>query len=71
MSRRGRPREEDGEVEFLIVLQGRLRMFQLLLGYPGVFFSQVSFPSDQKHVCRWETMVAQDLLDLVLFFSFY
>ena len=51
-------REEDREVEFLIVFQGRLCMFQLLLGYPGVFFSQVPFPSDQEHVGRWEAMMA-------------
>ena len=32
-------REEDGGVEFLILLKGGLGMFQLLLDYLGVFFS--------------------------------
>ena len=35
----------------LIVLQGGLCMFQLLLGYPRVFFDQIPFPLDHVHVC--------------------
>ena len=50
-SRSRRLRGEDGRVEFLIVLQGGLGMFQLPLGYPRVFFSQIPFPSDQVHMC--------------------
>ena len=56
-SRRRGLEREDGGIKFLIVFQGGLCMFQLLLGYPGVFFGQVSFPLDQEHVCRWRTMV--------------
>ena len=36
--RRGGLRREDGGMEFLIVLQNGLCMFQLPHGYPGVFF---------------------------------
>ena len=56
-SERRRLRREDGGVEFLIVFQDRLCMLQLLLSYPGVFFSQVSFLSDQEHVCQQGTAV--------------
>ena len=51
MSGSRRLRGEDGGVEFLILLEGGLCMFQLPLGYPGVFFGRVSLPSDQEHVC--------------------
>ena len=36
---RGGLRGEDRGVKFLIILQDGLCMFQLPLGYPGVFFS--------------------------------
>ena len=64
-------RGEDREVESLIVLQGRLCVFQLPLGNPGIFFSRVPFPSDQEHASQWGATVAQDLLNLILFFAFY
>ena len=70
-SRRGGLGEEDRGVEFLILLEGRLGMFQLPLSYPGVFFSRIPFLLDQIHACQHSAMVAYNLFNLIFFFSFY
>ena len=44
-------------------------MFQIPLRDPRVFFSQVSFPSDQEGTGRWGSAVAHDLFYFVFFFS--
>ena len=49
---------KDRGIEFLIVIESRLCMFQLSLGNPEVFFGQIPFPSDQIHVCHQNVMVA-------------
>ena len=44
-------------------------MFQVPFWDPGVFFGQVSFPSDQEGMGRQRSTVANDLFDFVFFFS--
>ena len=44
-------------------------MFQVPFWDPRVFFGRVSFPSDQEGTGRWRSMVANNLLDFVFFFS--
>ena len=44
-------------------------MFQVPFWDPRVFFSRVSFPSDQEGTGRRGFTVANDLLNFVFFFS--
>jgi len=47
-----------GRVEFLIVSKGRLGIFEMLLRDPRVFFSGVSFPSDEEEAVSRGFVVA-------------
>ena len=49
---------EGQRVELFIVIEGGLCMFQVLLRYPRVFFSKISFPLDQEHMGHWSATVA-------------
>jgi hypothetical protein len=59
---------KDGGVEFLIRGESGLGMFQVLLRNPGVFFSQISFPSDQEEAGGWSSTVVYDFFNFVFFF---
>jgi len=54
-------------VEFLIVCKGGLGIFEILLRDPRIFFSGVSFPSDQEEAVSWSSVVTKDLFDFVFF----
>ena len=41
--------EEGQRVEFFIVIEGGLCIFQVLLRHPRVFFGKISLPLDQEH----------------------
>ena len=49
---------ERSKGEVFIVKEGGLCMFQVLLGDPRIFFSGVTFPSDQEHAGGWRAVVA-------------
>ena len=44
-------------------------MFQVPLRDPGVFFGRVSFPLDQEGMGGQRSVMANDLLDFIFFFS--
>jgi hypothetical protein len=50
----------DSGVEFLIQGESRLGMFQILFRNTGVFFGQISFPSDQEEVGGRSSVVLYD-----------
>ena len=60
---------EDGGVELFVRGEGRLDIFQIPFRDPGVFFGRVSFPSDQEGAGGRRSAVADNLFDLVFFFS--
>ena len=69
VSERGELGEKDGGMELLIQGEGGLGMFHVPLRDPGVFFSGVSFPSDQEGAGGRRSAVADDLFNFVFFFS--
>ena len=69
VSMRGRLGVEDGGMKLFIRGEGGLGMFQVPLRDPGIFFSRVSLPSDQEGAGGWRSTVADNLFNLVFFFS--
>ena len=66
---RGELGAEDGGVKLFIRGEGGLCMFQVPFRDPGIFFSGVSFPSDQEGTGAWSSAVADDLFNFVFFFA--
>ena len=60
---------EDGGVKLFIRGEGGLGIFQIPFWDPGVFFGQVSFPSDQEGMSRRSSAVAYDLFYFIFFFT--
>ena len=56
-------------MKLFIQSEGGLGMFQVPLRDPGVFFSRVSFPSDQEGVGGRRSAVADNLFNFIFFFS--
>ena len=58
---------ENGGVKLLIRGESGLGIFQVPFRDPGVFFSRVSFPSDQEGAGGRRSAVADDLFNFVFF----